>query len=53
MPWNADPDPIGSGPYFPDPEIFNQIRILPWLCKVVVTNKKFNLFIFFGIIAQT
>jgi len=35
----ADPDPLGSGPFLPDPdaEICHQIRIRipPWLCKVV------------------
>ena len=28
-------DPVGSGPFCFDPEIFHWIRIILWLCKVV------------------
>jgi len=41
----ADPDPVGPGPFWsdPDPEIFHiRIRILSvhWQCKVVPINKE-------------
>ena len=36
------PDPIGSGPFLPtlDPEHFHRIRIriLPWLCKIIIKS---------------